>query len=305
MKGEITNMETKIALKSVNSETVRSSRSFQFKLSRFLVYFLLISGGLIMLYPFFWLLRSSLMGMNQIFAFPTEWIPSPFMWSNYSEALTSVPFGKYFINTMVIEFFVLTGTLLSSTLAAYSFSRLRWKGRNLVFILILSTMMLPYAVSLIPTFMMWKGLGAINTIVPLTLPSWFGTGINGVFNIFLLRQFFLSIPRELEEAAYIDGAKPLTILFRIILPLSKPALIVVTIFTFIAVWNDFLGPLLYLNDDTKFTLAIGLASFKGLYNAQWGYLMAASVAVVTPIIILFFAAQRYFIEGIALTGTKG
>lgn len=289
----------------INTEPLKSTRKSKFKFSRIFIYLLLIAGSVVMLFPFFWLLRSSFMGMNQIFAFPPEWIPKPFMWSNYSEALTSVPFDKYLLNTLMIEALVLVGTLISSTLAAYSFSRLRWKGRNIVFMIILSTMMLPYAVTLIPTFMMWKELGALNTIAPLTIPSWFGTGINGVFNIFLLRQFFLSIPRELEEAAYIDGASPLTVLWRIIIPLSKPAFIVILIFTFIAVWNDFLGPLIYLNDDSKFTLAIGLATFKGLYNAQWGYLMAASVAIVTPIVLLYFVAQRYFIEGITLTGTKG
>lgn len=272
---------------------------------RVMVYVLLILGSCIMLFPFAWLLRSSLMDTRQIFTFPPDWVPSPFQWSNYSEALTIVPFDRYFLNTMVIELLVLSGTLLSSTAAAYSFSRLRWRGRNIVFAILLSTLMLPYAVTLIPTFIMWRSLGALNTIWPLTLPSWFGTGINGIFNIFLLRQFFMSIPRELDEAAYMDGAKPLTVMFRIVLPLAKPALIVILIFTFIAVWNDFLGPLIYLNNDKKFTLALGLATFRGLYNAQWGYLMAASVAVVAPIIILFFAAQRYFIEGITLTGIKG
>lgn len=276
-----------------------------FQLLRILIYLILIVGSGVMIFPFLWLVRSSLMGTEQIFMFPPEWIPHPIRWSNYPEALTTVPFGRYFLNTMSIEVFVLAGTLFSSTLAAYSFSRLRWKGRELAFMMILSTMMLPYAVMLIPTFMMWKGLGALDSIIPLTVPSWFGTGINGVFNIFLLRQFFMSIPRELDEAAYMDGAKPLTVLFRVIIPLSKPAIIVVSIFTFIAVWNDFLGSLIYLNSDLRFTLAIGLATFKGLYNAQWGYLMAASAAIVFPIIVLFFCAQRYFIEGIALTGTKG
>lgn len=276
-----------------------------FNYSRTVAYSLLFSGSVLMMFPFVWLLRSSLMGTTQIFTNPPEWIPSPIMWSNYKESLTIVPFNLYFLNTMTIELFVLVGILISSSLAAYSFSRLKWRGRNIVFGFILSTLMLPYAVTLIPTFMLWKQLGAINTIIPLTLPSWFGQGIGGAFNIFLLRQFFLTIPKELDEAAYMDGAKPFTVMVKIIIPLSKPAFIVVTIFTFIAVWNDFLGPLIYLSSDKKFTLAIGLASFNGLYNAQWGYLMAASTAVVAPIIVLFFVAQRYFIEGIALTGIKG
>ena len=271
-------------------------------IGRMFVYFLLILGSVAMLFPFAWLIRSSLMGTAQIFTFPPEWIPKPFMWSNYSESLTIVPFYKYLLNTLTIEVFAVTGVIFSSSLAAYSFARLRWTGRNIIFGIILSTMMLPYAVTLIPTFMGWKTLGGVNTFLPLIIPAWFG---GGAFNIFLLRQFFMTIPKELDEAAYIDGASPVGVLFRIVLPLSKPALIVVGLFTFIGTWNDFLGPLIYLNDDSKFTLALGLASFKGMYNAQWGYLMAASAAVVSPIILLFFFMQRYFIEGIALTGTKG
>jgi len=242
------------------------------------------------------------MSTAQIFTFPPEWIPRPFEWSNYKDALTVVPFFKYFLNTMLIELFVITGIVITSSLAGYSFARLKWPFRNIMFGLVLSTLMMPYAVTLIPTFMLWKSLGAINTYLPLIVPAWFG---GGAFNIFLLRQFFNTIPRDLDEAAYMDGANPLIVLWRIMLPLSKPALIVVTIFAFIGTWNDFLGPLIYLSSDEKFTLALGLASFRGLYNAQWGYLMAASSAVVAPIIVLFFFGQRYFIEGITLTGIKG
>nr|WP_274655036.1 carbohydrate ABC transporter permease [Paenibacillus humicola] len=255
-----------------------------------------------MLFPFFWLLRSSLMDNGQIFVFPPEWIPRPFMWSNYPNALTSVPFLTFFTNTMMIELFTMSGTMLTSVMAAYSFARLKWNGRSLIFAALLSTMMLPYAVTLIPTFMLWKSLGALDSFVPLTVPSWFG---GGAFNIFLLRQFFMTIPKDLDEAAYMDGARPPTVLLHIIVPLSKPALIVVGIFTFIGVWNEFLGPVIYLNSEKHFTLSLGLAAFQGLYNAQWGYLMAASATIVSPIIGLFFLAQRYFIEGITLTGIKG
>lgn len=175
-------------------------------------------------------------------------------------------------------------------------------GSGLIFGILLTGLMLPYAVTLIPTFIFWQQLGAINTYFPLTVPAWFG---GGAFNIFLLRQFFRTILRDLDEAAYLDGASSLRVLWEIVLPLSRPALIVVAIFTFIGVWNDFLGPLIYLSDNDKFTLALALASFQGLYNAQWGYLMAASTAVITPIVVLFFLAQRYFVSGIALTGIKG
>ncbi|MFC5449086.1 carbohydrate ABC transporter permease [Paenibacillus aestuarii] len=269
---------------------------------RILVYAILIAGSFLMITPFVWLLRSSLMDNNQIFIFPPQWIPSPFKWSNFSEALTTAPFLTYFINTMTIELFVTSGVLISSTLAAYSFARLRWPGRDTVFGILLTTLMMPYAVTLIPTFMFWRFLGAIDSYLPLIIPAWFG---GGAFNIFLMRQFFMTIPKELEEAAYIDGAKPFTVVWKVILPLAKPAFIVISIFTFIDVWNDFLGPLIYLNSSDKFTLAIGLNSFKGELHAQWGYLMAASLAIVMPIIVLFFVAQRYFIEGIALTGIKG
>lgn len=280
--------------------SIRSGKPFS--LIRLWIYMILIVGSVVMIFPFFWLLRSSLMDNSQIFVFPPQWIPEPFKWSNYKESLTSVPFAQYLKNTLTIELFTISGVLITSIMAAYSFARLKWPGRDFIFALLLSTMMLPYAVTLIPTFMVWKSLGALNTFVPLTVPAWFG---GGAFNIFLLRQFFMSIPKELDEAAYMDGAKPFMVLCRIIVPLAKPAMIVVSIFSFIDVWNDFLGPIIYLSSNEKFTLALGLATFKGLYNAQWGYLMAASAAIVAPILVLFFVAQRYFIEGIALTGIKG
>lgn len=267
-----------------------------------LTYVLLVAGACAALIPFIWLVRSSLMGPSQIFTSPPEWIPQPFTWENYTESLTVIPFARYFRNTMMIELFVVTGTVITSAMAGYSFARLRWPGRDLIFGILLTGLMLPYAVTLIPTFIFWQQLGAINTYFPLTVPAWFG---GGAFNIFLLRQFFRTIPRDLDEAAYLDGASPLRVLWEIVLPLSRPALIVVAIFTFIGVWNDFLGPLIYLSDNDKFTLALALASFQGLYNAQWGYLMAASTAVITPIVVLFFLAQRYFVSGIALTGIKG
>jgi multiple sugar transport system permease protein len=166
--------------------------------------------------------------------------------------------------------------------------------------------MLPYAVTLIPTFIGWASINALGTFYPLTIPSWFAGAASGAFNIFLFRQFFLGIPYELDEAAYVDGASPWHVFWQIILPLSKPAVIVVALFTFIGVWNDFLGPLLYLGgDDQKFTLALGLATFQSTYTAQWGYLMAASLIVILPIVLLFFGLQRYFVQGITLTGLKG
>ena len=267
-----------------------------------LTYLICLAFSVVMLLPLVWLIRSSLMSLDQIFLFPPEWIPRPAVWSNYPDALTTAPFARYFFNTIVIVGLVVAGTVISATISAFGFARLRWPGRDLVFGVMMTTMMLPYAVTLIPTFIIWSKLGLTNTIVPLTLPAWFG---GGMFNIFLLRQFFRGIPRDLDEAAMLDGANPLRTLWDIIIPLSRPALITVGIFSFLNTWNDFLNPLIYLTDSDKFTLAIGLTQFKGLYNSEWGLLMAASTVVFVPALLLFFVAQRYFVQGIAVTGLKG
>lgn len=252
--------------------------------------------------PFAWLVRSSLMDAGQIFEFPPAWIPRPFVWSNYPDALTAVPFGKYLLNTLTILIPSVVGTVASTTLAAYSFSRLTWPGRDLVFGLLLLTFMLPFVATLIPAFLLWTSLHLVNTNWPLVLPHWFGSD---VFFIFLLRQFFLTIPRELDEAAILDGANPLQVLWHVILPLSRPALATVAILSGLAAWNDFLDPLVYLNDSDKYTLALGLSEFMGLYSSQWHLLMAAATVIVIPVAVLFFFAQRYFVEGVSLTGSKG
>lgn len=265
------------------------------------VYTMLIIGAALCLLPMFWLIRSSFMTSGQIFEMPPVWIPTPFKFSNYTEALTTVDFGKFFKNTAFITVMCLVGAVLSSSICAYSFARLNWPGRNLIFALLLASMMLPGAVTLIPTFIGWKLVGLINTYYPLILPSWFGAA----FDIFLLRQFYSGIPKELDEAAYVDGASHFTIYWRIILPLSKPALIVIGLFSFMNTWNDFMGPLVYLNEESKYTVALGLQMFQSLHSAQWHLLMAASTVVIAPVIIVFFIGQRYFIEGITLTGLKG
>jgi len=271
-------------------------------LGRVVLYLLALAGCAVMLLPQIWMLRSSLMDINQIFIYPPTWIPKPWEFQNYPEVFDTVPFLSYFKNTLTILIPSTLGTVVTSALAAYGFARLRWPGRDLVFGILMTTLMLPYAVTLIPTFLMWSKLGLVNTFWPLILPSWFG---GHIFYIFLLRQFFRGIPRDLDEAALIDGANPIQILWDIILPLSRPALISVVIFASLYTWNDFLHPLIYLNDDRKFTLALGLAQFRGLYNSEWHLLMAASMLVVAPVLVLFLIAQRYFVEGIALTGIKG
>jgi multiple sugar transport system permease protein len=271
------------------------------QLEQFIVWVLLVGGALVMIVPFLWLVSTSLKEQRQIFLYPPQWIPNPIRWQNYPEALTVLPFVQFVQNTLFITVITMIGVLLTSSLCAYGFARLRFPGRELIFMVLLSTLMLPYAVLMIPQYIMFKYLGWINTYLPLTVPHWFG---GGIFNIFLLRQFFRTIPVDLTDAARIDGASELRIFWRVMLPLARPALTVIAIFTFISSWNDFLGPLIYLSSPDKFTIALGLATFKGMYATQWHYLMAASTVMVVPIIVLFFLAQRYFVQGIVLTGMK-
>ena len=276
-------------------------RTARARISALSAYLLLVIGSVVMLIPLVWLVRSSFMGLGQIFIFPPEWIPDPWHWDNYPKALTTIPFVRYFFNTLYILVPTVIGTLITASLAAFGFSRLHWPGRDWVFGVLLSALMLPYAVTLIPTFLLWARIGLINTYWPLVLPDWFG---GTIFYVFLLRQFFLTLPKELDEAAIIDGANPLQVLRHVVVPLSRPALITVAIFSALFEWNDFLGPLIYLNDSRQFTLALGLAEFTGLYTSQWHLLMAASTVVIAPVLVLFLFAQRYFIEGITLTGIK-
>ena len=272
------------------------------RIPKIIVSVILLAGAVICLVPFYWLVRSSFMKIEQIFRMPPEWIPDPFTLENYKQAFTLLPFGQYFLNTIIIVAAVMAGTLLTSSICAYGFSRIEWKGRNLVFSLILSSMMLPYAATLIPTFIGWSKVGAINTYLPLTIPAWFG---GGAFNIFLLKQFFQGIPRELDESAVMDGAGHFTIYSRIILPLVKPALVVVALFTFMNTWNDFLRPLIFINSEEKWTLAMGLAQFQGTYVSQWNQMMAGALISMLPILLVYIFAQKYFVQGIVMSGIKG
>jgi multiple sugar transport system permease protein len=258
-------------------------------------------GALVFVVPVVFMLRSSLMTLGQLFTFPIQWIPDPFQWGNYGEALTTVPFFLYFRNTLVLVLIVVVGTVVTATMSAYAFARLEWPGRDLVFAIVMSALLLPYAVTIVPTFLVWANLGLVGTIAPLTVPAWFG---GNAFFVFLLRQFFRSLPPDLDEAAVLDGANPLQILWHVIVPLSRPALVTVALFAGLAVWNDFLNPLIYLTDSDQFTLALGLAQFKGLFNTQWHLLMAAATVVVAPVLLAFLLTQRYFIEGISLAGVR-
>ena len=248
------------------------------------------------------MVSTSLKAPSEVQKFPPVWIPRPPQWSNYSDALTKMDFWNQLKNTVIIVYANLVGQIFSASLVAYGFARLRFPFRDKLFALMLSTMMLPSVATLIPIYILYKNLGWIDTFLPLTLPSFFG---GGAFNIFLLHQFFKTLPKEMEEAARLDGASSWDVYRLIVLPLSKPALATVAIFSFMAHWNDFVGPLIYLRSPKNYTLALGLQTFQGLYSTDYQYLMAASIVVVAPVILLYFVAQRYFIQGIVLTGSKG
>jgi len=262
----------------------------------------LIAFGLLMVTPLLWLISTSLKEPGDIFRLPPEWIPQPMRWLNYPEAMTALPFIRFFWNTVTITFWATAGTLLTASMAAFGFARLRFPGRSFLFGVMLSTLMLPSIVTLIPTFILFRWLGWIDTYLPLTVPFWLG---GGAFSIFLLRQFFLTIPLDLDEAARMDGASNYRIYAQIILPLAKPALATVAIFSVINHWNEFILPLIYLNTLEKWTMAIGLQGFSDLYSTQWHLMMAASMVMLLPLIILFFSAQRYYLEGIHMSGIAG
>ncbi|MBZ0291025.1 MAG: carbohydrate ABC transporter permease [Anaerolineae bacterium] len=255
-----------------------------------------------MLLPFIWLVTSSLKPQVQIFQYPPTWIPDPIMWENYPTALTIKPFHLYFANTGIIVLLNIIAVVSSSSFCAYGFARIRFPGRDFWFGIVMATLFLPYAILIVPQFIIFSRLGWIDTFIPLTLPLFFG---GGAFNIFLLRQFFRSIPEDLADAARIDGASEFGIYWRVMLPLSKPALITIAIFTFRNAWNDLLGPIIYLRSPSNFTLAVGLASFRSSEDVSWDLQLAASTAMILPVIVLFFFAQRYFIKGVVMSGLKG
>jgi multiple sugar transport system permease protein len=271
------------------------------RVQKMLVYFALTAGAVLFMLPIFWAISSSFKPDYQVLEFPPRWIPDPIRWQNYPEALTYIPFARYTLNTLVIAAVAIAGNIFSCTLVAYGFARLRAPGKNFLFVLMLSTMMLVDPVRIIPMYIEFNALDWIDTIKPLVVPAFFGSP----FYIFLLRQFFLGIPRELEDAALIDGANRIQILWRIILPLAKPALAAIAIFNFQGVWNDFLSPLIFLHDHSKFTIALGLNFFRSSYDVHWGYLMAASLVAMMPMVLVFFLAQKQFIQGISFSGLKG
>lgn len=251
-----------------------------------------------MVFPFSWLVYTSMKPYGEEFTI----VASQLTLSNYPAALTAVPLVKYAWNTTVIVLSTTVGTLITASMASFAFARLQFPGRELLFKLLLSTMMLPAIITLVPSFILFRMLGWINTLLPLTVPAWFG---GGAFNIFLIRQFFLTLPRELDEAARMDGASTWAIYRMVILPLSQPVLATVAIFSFVGHWNDFLHPLIYLHDVNKYTISLGLRMFQTEYFTNWTWIMAAAVMSMLPILVLFFAAQRYFVQGIQLSGLAG
>lgn len=270
---------------------------------RAFVWVVLLGGALIMALPFFWLVSSSLKLEQRVFQFPPQWIPDPVRFENYVEALTYKPFHLYVKNTLIIVLLNEIAILWSASFCAYGFARIQFPGRDFWFAVVMATMMVPYFALMVPIFVIFSRLQWIDTFLPLTVPLFFG---GGAFNIFLLRQFFRTIPAELADAARIDGCSEFGIYARIMLPLAKPALTTVAIFTFLGGWNDFIGPLLYLNSPEKFTVSIGLATFRSaMYTPRWNLMMAASTAMVLPVILVFFLAQRYFVQGIVMSGLKG
>lgn len=262
-----------------------------------------LSGlALVLALPLLWLVSTSFKTGAQTFLMPPKWIPEPVVWSNYPEAFRAVDFGRYFWNTIYVTLASTAGTLVTASLAAFAFARLRFPLRGPLFGLVLSTIMLPGIVTLIPTFIVFRYLGWIDSFKPLIVPNWLG---GGAFYIFLFRQFFMTLPLELDEAARVDGASNFLIYWRILLPLSAPVAATVAIFSFIYNWNDFFTPLIYLQSPRNWTMAIGLQSFKDLYSTSWNLMMAASTVMIAPLLVLFFAAQRYFTSGIQMSGIAG
>lgn len=266
-----------------------------------LAYLFLTAGALVMAMPFLWMLSTSLKQQGLEFEMPPKWIPERFEWGNYRFVLLESNILYGFLNTLLIISLPCLVGLLTSALAANAFARMEFPSKNVLFTLLLATMMIPGVVTMIPTFILFKSIGWVDRWLPLIVPGMFGAAAA----VFLLRQFFMTIPKELEDAAKVDGMNPFHIFVRIMLPLSKPALITQGLLGFLAGYNDYLGPLIYINSPEKYTLQLVLASFQGFYTSQWTYIMAGSVLALIPTLLLFFFAQKYFVEGITLTGMKG
>ncbi len=270
-------------------------------IGRAITHLILIGLGFVFFVPFAFLVSTAFKSERQIFVYPPIWIPNPIIWRNFTDVFDYAPFGRYLINTLYIVVAHLFGTVVTCSLTGYAFARLRAPGRDAIFMVLLSTMMVPWMVTLIPVYILFARLEWINTFRPLVIPPLLGN----TFYIFLLRQYYMTIPYDLDEAALMDGSGYLRIWWTILMPLSKPVLATVAIFSFMGAWNDFTGPLIFLNNKEKYTLSLGLQVFREAHGAAWGLLMAASTMMILPVIILFFFTQKQFVQGITLTGIKG
>jgi multiple sugar transport system permease protein len=286
----------------VNLARYFQSQHLQDRIIKTIVYLLLIAGSILILLPFFWMISTSLKKPGTEFTFPIEWIPSPPRWQNYPEAWTVLPFSTWLLNTLIITLTSIVGNVLSSAVVGFGFARIRFPGRDMLFLLVLATLMLPYPSVLVPLFVLFKNLGWIDTFKPLIVPAFFASN---AFYIFLMRQFLKTIPLDLDDAARVDGCTTYGIFRHIALPLIRPAVGIIMVFSFMHHWNDFLGPLIFLSSTEKYPLALGLRYFQGQYRVEWTYLMAASIVVLSPCIVLFFVAQKYYIQGIVVSGVKG
>jgi multiple sugar transport system permease protein len=266
---------------------------------RVMLHVLLYTMALLTLAPFAWMVLTSFKELGEIFSYPPTWWPATFTLENYTGAFQAAPFGRFYFNSLFVAATVTIGQLITCSMAAYAFARMQFWGRDVLFYLFLGTMMIPPHVMMIPSFMILHWMGLIDTYPALILP-----GLASAFGTFLLRQFFLTLPKELEEAAFIDGCSRFRVLWQIIVPLSRPALATLAIFTFMAVFNDFLWALIVVNSQDLYTVQLGLAIFRDRYATEWGSLMAGSVVATLPILIVFFLAQKHFIQGIALSGLK-
>lgn len=281
--------------------TWREKKRRRERINKTMAHVFLVLGSIVFMFPFVWLFSSSLKTDAQIFVFPPQIIPRPVVWENYPKMLDYLPFFHFLRNTAYVTTMTIIGVSLSCSLVAYGFARFRFPGHDVLFILLLSTMMVPYPVTMVPLYLVFRSLRWIDTLKPLWVPAFFGWP----FYVFLLRQFIMTLPREIEDAAKIDGCSYFRIYWQIILPLIKPALAAVIIFAFMGAWNDFIGPLIYLNSTEKLTLSVGLNLFKSQHAGEWALMMAASSFMVIPVVAVFFFTQRYFIQGITLTGLKG
>ena len=292
--------------KKVNKKTILEtedkyfpSKKKQEGIAKFFIYILLFGISVILLAPLWWMVSTSLKPMEEIVQYPPSFIPESWQWSNYLNTIRAFPFIRYAKNTLFITFFVVVGNVVVNSFIAYGFAKVNFPGKKVLFSLVLATMMIPGFVTMIPQYILFTKFNWVGTYLPLIVPSFFGNA----FNIFLMRQFYMSINNDMSEAAQLEGANHFYIWSRLMIPMTKPALITIAITSFNGAWNDFLGPLLYIQDEQKYTLQIGLQTFKSQSGTQWNYLMAGATLVMLPTVLLFFFAQKYFIEGMDLTGS--